>query len=86
MLQDFLTGRPGLETAQTTALPASSRTAPFQPLTTSRIAELGAPGRQPAEPARLTAPQVEVIEDAGQVRKIVVTCTCCERIEIECEY
>jgi hypothetical protein len=81
MLQDFLTGRPGLATD--TAVPAP-RHSPFQPLTGSRIAALSAPAA--AEPERRAAPQVEVIEEEGRVRRIVVTCTCCEKIEIECEY
>ncbi len=34
----------------------------------------------------LDAPQVEVIEENGRVVSIVVTCRCCERIEIACRY
>ena len=36
--------------------------------------------------ARLDAPQVNVIEENGRVASIVVTCRCCERIEIACRY
>ena len=36
--------------------------------------------------SRLDAPQVEVIEENGRVASIVVTCRCCERIEIACQY
>ena len=91
MLQDFLTGRAGLD-ADSAAQPlAGPRAAGFQPFTTSRVAELtglGTAGRLPAavEPERLDAPQVEIVEEEGKVRRIVVTCTCCEKIEIECEY
>ena len=35
---------------------------------------------------RLDAPQVDVIEENGRVARIVVTCRCCERIEIVCSY
>ena len=34
----------------------------------------------------LEAPQVEVIEENGRVVSIVVTCRCCERIEVACRY
>ncbi len=88
MLQDFLTGRPGL-TTDSSAAPALMRgSSEFQPLTPSRIGQLTAPaaGGSAAAPERLEAPQVEIIEDGGKVRRIVVTCTCCEKIEIECEY
>lgn len=34
----------------------------------------------------LDAPQIEVIEENGRVASIVVTCRCCERIEIACGY
>ena len=36
--------------------------------------------------ARLDAPQVDVVEENGRVTSIVVTCRCCERIEIACQY
>ena len=36
--------------------------------------------------SRLDAPQVDVIEENGRVASIVVTCRCCERIEIACRY
>lgn len=36
--------------------------------------------------SRLDAPQVDVIEENGRVASIVVTCRCCERIELACQY
>jgi len=36
--------------------------------------------------SRLDAPQVDVIEENGRVVSIVVTCRCCERIELNCQY
>ena len=35
---------------------------------------------------RLDAAQVEVIEENGRIASIVVTCKCCERIELACRY
>ena len=91
MLQDFLTGRTGIDTDATAPAVAAPRATQFQPFSTSRVAELsslGTPGRLPAaaERERLEAPQVEIVEEDGKVQRIVVTCTCCEKIEIECEY
>lgn len=31
-------------------------------------------------------PKVDVIEENGRVSSIVVTCRCCERIELTCRY
>jgi len=31
-------------------------------------------------------PQVELIENGGRVERIIVTCTCCNRIELQCQY
>jgi len=36
--------------------------------------------------ARLDAPKVDVIEENGRVASIVVTCKCCQRIELACRY
>ncbi len=91
MLQDFLTGRTALDNNTTAPALATARPGQFQPFTTARgtdLTSLGGPGRRPSasESELLEAPQVELIEDGGKVRRIVVTCTCCAKIEIECEY
>lgn len=85
MLQDFLAGR---LTNDSTATPAISRGGgEFQPMSPARFGALAAPAAPPVpERPRLAEPQVEIIEDGGKVHRIVVTCTCCEKIEIECEY
>jgi len=89
MLQDFLTGRAALA-SETSTPPALARgSSDFQPMNPARFGQLGAPEPEsaPGEAApRLDAPLVEVIEDGGRVRRIVVTCRCCEKIEIDCEY
>ena len=36
--------------------------------------------------SRADAPQLDVVEENGRVASIVVTCRCCERIEIACSY
>jgi hypothetical protein len=37
-------------------------------------------------PEALESPTVEVVTNAGRIDKIVVTCTCCRRIELDCTY
>jgi hypothetical protein len=85
MLQDFLSGRTATDATAAPGLPRGG--GEFQPLTPSRIGALTAAGcAEAAERPRLEEPQVEIVEDGGKVRRIVVTCTCGEKIEIECEY
>lgn len=50
-----------------------------QPAADDRAAPGGANGAGPG-------PVVETIREGGKVARIVVTCTCGERIEIECLY
>lgn len=84
-MQSFLTSRPVLKIDKASA---TGDTQPgFQPLYT--------PGRKESvdkqeaagissEP--LAEPQVEVVSDDGRIERIIVTCTCCKRIELSCEY
>jgi len=48
---------------------------------------VGGPGvaAVPALPAGLS-PQVEVVKQGDKIMRIVITCTCGERTEIECLY
>ena len=49
--------------------------------------------QRPSDPASVingsagdVAPRVEVLDEDGQAQRIVVTCACCRRIELRCEY
>jgi hypothetical protein len=45
------------------------------------------PAQMPAsEAATEPSPQVELVQSGGKVDKIIVTCTCCNRIELKCQY
>ena len=87
MLQDFLANRPAISASTDSA--AEPRSSGFQPLFAARAAALTAT-RQSAEvepeSERLEAPEIELVHEAGQVRRIIVTCKCCEKITIDCEY
>lgn len=39
-----------------------------------------------ASPVGGTEPQVEVVKEGDKVVRLIVTCTCGERVEIECLY
>ena len=86
MFQELIPSRPVVESNRGEA---ATRETQFQPLFAAHAAALGAPASRlgsNAMPARLEAPQIELVEEEGKVRRIVVTCTCCEKIELECEY
>ncbi len=91
MLQDYFAGRPSVSAGRTAPAPPATDEGAFRPLFATRSAELEASGgarrieAQP-EPELLDEPQVELVQENGKVQRIVVTCTCCKRIEIECEY
>jgi len=62
----------------------------FQPMfgaasTASAPAQKPEPG--PAAEGQVEAgPQVELVQNKGRVERIIVTCTCCKRIELQCQY
>jgi len=31
-------------------------------------------------------PKIELVNRKGRVERIVITCSCCKQIELECEY
>ncbi len=87
MLQDFLASRTSISPPDSAEMPP--RVSSFQPFFAARAAGLtGKPTEAEADPdiKRLEAPEIELVEEAGQVRRIIVTCTCCEKITIDCEY
>ena len=55
--------------------------ATFKPTPTPVSAPTPAP-RAETEPV----PQVELVQNGGKVERIIVTCTCCNRIELQCQY
>lgn len=94
-MESFLANRPAAraDRADRAALPKNEESA-FRPLFESTAAPVLPPAAEriiepvidePERP-RLDEPQVEVIAENGVVKRIVVTCRCCEKIEIECRY
>ena len=52
------------------------------------IAKTGNAAGAPAEPAKICglSPQIDIVKQGDKIMRIVVTCTCGERTEIECLY
>jgi hypothetical protein len=64
--------------------------APLRPPGAAHTAQLSA-GHSSHAPLSVTTPgassaHVEVVKEGGKVVRLVVTCTCGERVEIECLY
>ncbi len=49
-------------------------------------ADAHAPRRGGAQGGVAGEPSVEVITNEGRIEKVVVTCACCRKIELECTY
>ena len=80
-LQPFLSNRTASET-NPDGTPQASRSGDFQQL----FGKPTQPEGRTENPSRLDAPKVDVIEENGRIASIVVTCKCCERIELACRY
>ena len=87
MLDSFLSNRPVV--SEVDRVPATARESGFRPLFAAPArSDLGRNRPQPPDEGqtpRLDAPQIELVEEGGVLRRIIVTCRCCERIELECQ-
>ena len=85
-MESFLQDRPRLESA--TGLSGTPAVAPgFQPFMRKSAAasETVTAANPNAASTTEPEPKIEVIEREGAVERIVITCTCCRRIELRCE-
>jgi len=39
-----------------------------------------------AEKETEASPRIELVQNGGKLERIIVTCTCCNRIELQCQY
>lgn len=92
MLQDFLAGRSDISAEiGATSGAATSEGSGFQSLLTAGATKLsGESGGRRLTGGRAVetqeAPLIELVQENGVVKRIVVVCTCCQRIELDCEY
>lgn len=95
MLQDFLSSRSQVSLGRAAAPAASASLEDFQPLFTAlreqtpRLETGVRPAAHVANAAArplLDSPEIELVQENGKVVRIIVTCTCCQRIELECDY
>ena len=90
-MESFLQNRPALATASRYTLqpPVAPGFQPFLRPASSNgedVASFGGESAGPRPAAEKDEPQIELINREGSVERIVITCTCCQRIELQCEY
>lgn len=87
-MESFLQNRPALATASRYTLQPALEPG-FQPfLRPTSPNDKGTSGPSTDTPldAQEDQPQVELVNRDGCVERIIITCSCCKRIELECEY
>ena len=88
-MESFLQNRPSLATAQHyQCAPTEPGFQPFLRPTSAEQGALSLPAKT-ADPQRgyeATEPKIELLDRDGTVERIVITCVCCQRIELQCEY
>jgi hypothetical protein len=86
-MKDFLHDRPSLAPRKGFAAPAASqppgafRSFGRMPLDPAITGE-----EKPHEPCKDGAPHIETTEANGRIEQIIVTCSCGERITLQCAY
>jgi hypothetical protein len=78
-MNSFLQGKKSLSVPPLRPLPATLRPRELTP----------APSNQPPAPTTAAShgqPTVEVVKEGDKVVRLIVVCTCGERVEIECLY
>jgi hypothetical protein len=85
-MNSFLENRP--LAARKAGSAALSKSEPgFRSLVTHESAPKPDAPPKPAPAAETEpTPQIELIENEGRIERIIVTCTCCKRIELQCQY
>lgn len=78
-MQNFLEGRSVLRARPLAANEADG----FTPFSRAVLPEAPTPGEEEHEH---DAPQIDLVEENGRIEKIIVTCSCGRRTELECSY
>lgn len=84
-MNSFLDNRNTAPRTGSAVLTAPKPESSFKPLFVAKGAE------QPAQQAASDkepgdGSQIELVQTNGRVERIIVTCSCCNRIELECKY
>jgi hypothetical protein len=86
-MNSFLDNRPLV--SQQNAAPAPQKAEPgFQPLFAPGTVTTQRPQQAPSasQSQQQGEPRIELVQSGGKVERIIVTCTCCNRIELQCQY
>jgi len=88
-MQNYLDGRSVLKMENSAVTPPNAAS-DFQPLLMGAFKNKsgdanGDPGAMPTED-HLETPKIELVTQDGKIQRIIITCTCCKRIELDCEY
>jgi hypothetical protein len=85
-MNSFLENRPIAARKEGTIAPLRGQPG-FQSLIPQDTAVKTNPEKKSAPQAETAAsPQIELVQNGGKVDRIIVTCTCCNRIELKCQY
>jgi hypothetical protein len=86
-MNSFLENRTAVDRTDSPALIAPRVESAFQPLFPVAPAQKAAAQGMPAQETRMDdGSKVELIQAGGRVERIIVTCSCCNRIELQCQY
>ena len=83
-MQDFLHGR--LSCSPQSGSTPDSGAPGFVGMEHSHPSGAGTAPSTQARTAQANLPDVQFVKENGQIRKIIVLCSCGERIELECAY
>jgi hypothetical protein len=85
-MNSFLENRP-IVAQRGTVIPPPKAEPGFQPLFAPGAVQSQHAHQAPASQTQQEAePRIELIQSGGKVERIIVTCTCCNRIELQCQY
>jgi hypothetical protein len=89
-MESFLQNRPSLATAGRFTSQSDSN-GDFQPflrpsLPADKSAALTSTEKQLSSGQVANEPKIELVNREGCIERIVITCSCCQQIELECEY
>ncbi len=85
-MKDYLDGRKRVDLFGPEGDSGEQVVTPKESAVTPPAEDEAEPMKSVRVPCAEGGPQVEAVMSSGRVRRIIVTCTCGERVELECDY